>query len=503
MENKGKAQSKGFTRIGLFNLLLKASVAPISLLFSFLVARYLSSISIETFGIWQYIFVLVTGYFTIPADLFSSITSRYTAEGKKVGGILVINGIAGLVSSTLYLFLIPFFLRISNYTISSYFYFAILLIILTYIMRISSSIALGRSPRIVAIATVAFQLTRLVSGIFLMFYLNLSITGVILAYCIGYAIQIIFNLFFVNANLKIDFKVAFAAIRKSIVFIMNYVQLIIESTLTTIVVAIVGSAIPVSYFESALIISNIIYWAQASTDGLIVKLQESYDPRIIETALKLFFSTGSIFLLIVLVDGQRLLFVLRPEYIASFWALLILSTSNFIRSLYSIFYRAIYMRDETLAVEAKGEFKGYTAKLTRTNAIISTFGVSLAILLSYFLKNSGSISQVSPLLAVAISIALLINSLGMLFSSFSVSKKLYDFKFPKREAITSLVLCIISSIPFIGLTKAKALVELEIITELTLASMTIYIVLSYFLNPYARNLIKAIIREARNFKLGL
>lgn len=501
MQKSGNEKKVGYTRIGLFNLLFKASVAPISFLFSLLVARYLSSVSIETFGIWQYIFVLITGYFTIPADLFSSITSRYTAEGKKIGGILVLSGIVALTSSLLYVALVPFFMRISNYYESSYFYLATMIIILFYLMRITNAIAIGKSPRVTAISTVAFQLARLGVGVFLMFYFHLSITAVILAYSIGYAVQVLFNLFFVNANLKVDFKLALIAAKKSLVFAINYIQFIIESTLIAIIVALVNSAVPISYFESALIVSNIVYWAQASTDGLIVKLQESKDPKLIETAIKLFFATGSVFILIILADGQRLLYVLRPEYIASFWALLILSASNFIRALYSIFYRAIYMKDETLAVEAKGEFKGYTAKLTRSNVIISTFGVLIAIFLAYLVKDNGSIYSISPILAVIISLALLINSIGMLISSFIMSKKLYNFNFPLKESLISIILGIISSIPFIGLTKASTVVELEIMTELTLASLSIYVGLSYLLNPYARNLIRAIIREVKNLKI--
>ncbi|AWR97521.1 teichoic acid transporter [Acidianus sulfidivorans JP7] len=498
MENKSKEKNKtpGFVRIGLFNLLLKTSVAPISFLFSLLVVRYLSSISIETFGIWQYIFILVTGYFTIPGDLFSSITSRYSAEGKSVGGIIIINGIAGALSSLIYFFLIPVFVNISKYYVFSYFYLAILLIISIYLMKISNSIALAKSPRVTAISTVVFQLLRLGAGILLMFYYHLSIEAVILAYTIGYISQILFNLVFTNANLKIDFKVAFTAIRKSLVFIMNYIQLIIESTLTLIIVALVGSAIPVSYFESALIISNIIYWSQASTDGLILKLQESKDQKLIEIALELFFTLGGIFLLIIFVDGERLLYILRPDYIASIWALLVLSASNFVRALYSIFYRAIYMKDDTLAVESKGEFKGYTAKLTRNNVIISIFGVSSMVLLAYVVKNTSSnINVLAPLLAVIISSALLINSIGMLVSSFRISKELYNFKFPKAVAIISILLAIISSLPFIGLNKERTIPELEKMTELTLASIAIYVVLSYLFNPYARQLIKSGIKR--------
>ncbi len=493
-------KSSGFVRIGLFNLLIKTAVAPISFLFSFIAVRYLSSISIETFGVWQYIYVLITGYFTIPADLFSSITSRYSAEGKNVGGIIIINAISGSISSLVYFLLIPIFMHSANYNQSLYFYTAILLIVLIYLNRISGSIAIGKSPRLTAISASAFQIIRLISAIIMMFYLNLSINAVILAYSLGYVVQIFFNLAFVNARLGIDFKVAFSAVKKSIVFIMNYVQLMIEATLVWIVVFIVHSAVPISYFESALIISNLVGWSQAATDGLILKLQETRDPKLIETAVKFFFSAGGIFLLIIFVDGERLLYVLRPEYIASIYALIVLSFSTFVRSAYNIFYRAIYMADESLAVESKGEFKGYTAKLTTRNVIISIIGVSSSLFLIYLFRG-GNIYEISPILAVFISLALLVNSLGMFLSSYSLAKKIYNFNFPLKEVIISLLLSVVSSLPFIGLSKVRAIEQLIIMAELTSLALGLYIVLSYVFNPYARYLIRSIIREVKNFKL--
>ncbi|BDC19580.1 hypothetical protein HS5_24700 [Acidianus sp. HS-5] len=388
----------------------------------------------------------------------------------------------------------------AGYNQSLYFYTAILLIVLIYLNRISGSVAIGKSPRLTAISASGFQVARLISALVMMFYLNLSINAVIFAYSLGYVVQIAFNLGFVNARLGIDFKVALSAVKKSIVFIMNYVQLMIEATLVWVVVFIVNSAVPVSYFESALIISNLVGWSQAATDGLILKLQESKDPKLIETAIKFYFSVGGIFLLIIFVDGERLLYVLRPEYIASIYALIVLSFSTFVRSAYTIFYKAIYMADESLAVESKGEFKGHTARLTTRNVIISAIGVSSSLFLIYLLRG-GNIYKISPILAVFISLALLINSLGMFFSSYSMSKKIYNFNFPLKEVVISLLISIVSSLPFIGLSKVRAIEQLIIMAELTSLALGLYIVLSYILNPYARYLIHSIIREIKNFKL--
>lgn len=86
----------GLVRVGIYNLLIKLVIAPLSFAFSLLVVKYLSNppYGLEVFGTWQYIFTLIIGYFTIPADMFSLLTSRYSSEGRPVGGLLILNGVS-------------------------------------------------------------------------------------------------------------------------------------------------------------------------------------------------------------------------------------------------------------------------------------------------------------------------------------------------------------------------------------------------------------------------
>ncbi|AAK43323.1 Hypothetical protein SSO3228 [Saccharolobus solfataricus P2] len=202
-------------------------------------------------------YVFTIGYFTIPANLFSLITSRYSAERKNVGGIVIINLIAGISSSLVFALLVPYYISLTKLDVPIYFYSAISLIILTYLLTVTNSIAQGRTPKIVGISALIFQVLRLVSGIIFMFIFNLSILAVILAYSIGYLAQVLFNLFFIRANLKIDFKVAFSAVRKAVVYIANYIQYILEASIVWITLGIVNSDLVVAYFESAIIVSNI------------------------------------------------------------------------------------------------------------------------------------------------------------------------------------------------------------------------------------------------------
>jgi hypothetical protein len=146
------------------------------------------------------------------------------------------------------------------------------MIFMIYLYKASSSISTGRGPRVNAISALAFQLVRLSAGIYAMYLLRLSIEAVILAYSLGYLAQILINLLLVKANFSVDFKVATTAVKKSIVFIIPYIQYILEATLVWVAIFLVRDTVPASYFESAVIVSNLVVWSTASIGGLVNKL---------------------------------------------------------------------------------------------------------------------------------------------------------------------------------------------------------------------------------------
>ncbi|MCI2414248.1 MAG: teichoic acid transporter [Candidatus Aramenus sp.] len=500
-----QGRSAGIVRIGLFNLLLRLLISPLAFVFSLLIAKYLSSVSIETFGAWQSIYVLITGYFLVPADVLSTIASRYAAEGKKIGGIIVINALAGAIVLSVYFMIVPFISGFGGSEYEVYFYDAGILLFLYYVLDIAKAVSLGRSPRVSAIGNAAFQLVRLIAAVVFIYEFNLSILAVILAYSLGYLSQILTYVKFTKADFSVDLKVAIASIRKSVVFITSYIQGVIEASMVWISVYLLRSYDPVSYFESALIISNIVIWSSSASDGLFLKLAESKDPKVLETALKLFFAAGSLFLLLAMVDGLPLLYILRSDYISAFTSLIILSVSNFVRSIYGIFYRAIYMADVTLNVENTEELRGPTARLIRSNVLISAIGVALSSGIIYFLsKSSLSPGYGYPIVATVISVGLLVNSLGMVITSFLTAKKLYNFDFPVKETVIPLLATAVVSSLFLmwfsihGVPKLRTLEEIKDTLLISLAAGSIYLAINWTLNPYVKELAKRAIMRIKN-----
>ncbi|WP_409366396.1 hypothetical protein ACI49J_10535 [Metallosphaera sp. D4-4] len=486
----------GLVKIGIFSLALRLIGSPISFLFSLVVARYLSAISVETFGAWQFIFVLVTGYFTIPGDLLSNITSRYTAEGKPVGGILFIDMITAVISSVIYVVLVPYFVSISHYDEPIYFYLGVLLIFTIFFMKASNAISLGRGPRVNAIAALTFQLIRLMVAVYGLLILRLSIEAVILAYMLGYIAQIGINMFFVKANFRRDLHVAFMALRKSVIFMIPYIQYILEATLTWVAVFLVRNTVPVSYFESALIISNLVIWSTGAFSGLIPKLSETKDPSVIETSLKLFSLASSLFLLLALADGLPLLYLLRPEYVAAYISLIILSISNLLRGFFQIFYTSVYMNDQTLSVESREELKGHLARLAKRNSALSVIGTGIAIGLMGFLYLSHVTDP--AIYSASMSLGLLINSVAILVSAFQSSKELYNFHFPLPEVSVPVASSLVIGLffmfyPILPIHGSRFIQDVYIMAERAGLALIPFIVVNLALNKYSRQIVSGAI----------
>ncbi|QIW25129.1 hypothetical protein EWF20_13935 [Sulfolobus sp. S-194] len=486
-----KQQEIRLVYTGVRNLFLRIITSPLSFIFTYIVAKYLSSLpnGEVVFASWQSLYVLVLGYFTIPADIFSTLTSRYASENKPVGGILFFNLLFGAISATIYVFLVPYLVSAVNYPDYFAFYMASLLIVSFYIYRIVYAIARGKTPLVIGTITVAFQLIRLAIVLVAFYVFHLSILGVIYAYLAGYITQALLSSFRIKANLKFDIKTAIITVKKSIVTIIYYLQLILEATIVWLTIVILHNDIPIAYFESALIIANVVSWSYALYDGLIAKLGETKDPSIITTSLRLYFLISTLWLVVVISEGHALLFHIRRDYLTAIYALIVLSLSNYMRGIYSIFYYSIVMKDKALGLEeSENPFKGTTAKLNVTNITFSIIGILISVISVFILRSY------SPyIIAIGMSLGVLINSVWLLLTSYSISRKEYNFKVPKRDIIVSIFSGGLISFIFLQL---KFVSYINMIEYGLLASI-IYIGVNYLFSSYARNFIRSAIKELR------
>jgi len=480
---------------GVRNLTIRIITAPLSFIFTYLVAHYLSSLpnGEVVFASWQSLYVLVMGYFTIPADAFSLLSSRYASENKPVGGLIILNLVSGGIASLIYILLVPYLISSLHYVDYLAFYLVALIIISFYLYRISYSIVRGKTPLVIGTIALAFQIVRLVTVVIAFYIFHLSILGVVYAYFAGYLTQTLLSIPRIRANLKLDFKVAFATVKKSLATVIYYLQAILEATIVWITIILLHNDIPIAYFESALIIANVVTWSFSLYDGLIAKLAETKDPSIIVTSARMYSFLSTLWLTLVIIEGEPLLYHIRRDYLTAIYALIVLSTSNYLRGWYSIFYYSIVMIDKSLGLdEHENPFKGITAKLNFSNLLFSIIGILISVTAVYLLRNSPAY-----LIALGMTIGILINSIWMLKTSYSLSKREYNFKLPVKEIMASVVSAIITALLFMFLHFVS---YLDILVYGILAIL-VFVGMSYLINPYARLFIKALLRELRKIHI--
>jgi len=480
---------------GVRNLTLRIITAPLSFIFTYLVAHYLSSLpnGEVVFASWQSLYVLVMGYFTIPADTFSLLSSRYTSENRPIGGLILLNLTLGGIASLIYVLLVPYLISSLHYVDYLAFYSIALIIISFYLYRISYSIVRGKSPLVIGTTALAFQIVRLITVIVAFYVFHLAILGVVYSYFAGYLTQTLLSIPRIKANLKLDFKVAFATAKKSLATVIYYLQYILEATIVWITIILLHNDIPIAYFESALIISNVMTWSFSLYDGLIAKLSETKDPGIIVTSAKMYSFLSTLWLALVIVEGNPLLYHIRRDYLGAIYALVILSISNYLRGWYSIFYYSIVMKDKSLGLdEYENPFKGLTAKLNFSNLLFSVIGIFLSVIAVYLLRYSPAY-----LIALGMTIGILINSIWMVKSSYSISKSEYNFKLPKRELISSVLSAIVTILPFMFIH----FVSYTDMVVYAVLAVFIFVGVSYLINPYARSFIKALLKDLRKIHI--
>ncbi|BCU66578.1 hypothetical protein HS7_00150 [Sulfolobales archaeon HS-7] len=490
-----KIDKNSLTFVGISNFLLRFSTSPLSFLFSVFVAKVLSA-PIEgklIFGSWQLIYVTATGYFAVYGDTLSVITSRYAAEGRKVGGIFLINLGIGAAASLIYSAIVPFLMHASGYYEPIYFYSGVIMIFSYYAWRSVNAISTGRTPFEVGVGNAIFQVARIVAGVVLLLFLHQLILGVVLAYAIGYASQSVYNLFYVKSSLILDLKIAWEAMRKSVIFIGDYSQIMIENGVSLFATFLLTS-IPNSYFESALIIANIASYAITSYTGLVNKLVTEGNPsQIVFQSLRLYALTGGLALAIIGGGGYEILRYLRPDYVEAVYGMLILAAAYYLKGIFRLFYFSITVLDEKLGVGSREELRGLTALTVKNNLMLTLLGTGISFGVMYVMFRLYPITMPNfyALFTVTMSIGILLNAIGTSLNSRNILRKRISFNFPKREFAFSLLSAVLASVITFSLIKEPKLlyVALSVIT-----SAVIYLVFVYLTIPYVRHIVSRTLR---------
>lgn len=476
--------------VGLLNFALRVGTSPLSFITLIIISKFLSRgpSGLTVFGAWQIVFTLVTGYFALPATLLTVLESRYAAEERPVGGIVMLNLILGVVSSLIYSLLVPFLMERGHYYQPVYFYSGVLMIMSYYVYLSISALALGRTPIQSAIGSAIFQIVRFIFAVILVVYLNSLVLGAVMAYSFGYIAQALYNISFLRGNLSLDFAIAWEALKRSVVFIVDFMQQVLESSVSLLAVALI-SLVPNSYFESAVVVANIATWPTSASAGLVRTLTKERNAEALESVLKVYFLSSGAALAIIWGEGYQVLSYLRPDYTQAMLASVILSIAFFLKGLFRIFYNSIVVLDETMSVGGSGYVKGITGRLLRSNVIISGVSMLVTSLVMYFFTVYHGLPQFYQVFTAVMVAPILANSVVMTILSMRTLKGKLNFVLPLEELLFSILSSIASGIVAVLLFHQDR--PLQIIEGISVA-IAVYITLEVAISPFARRVSKTL-----------
>jgi len=385
-----------------------------------------------------------------------------------MGGVIILQLIFAGISTT-----ISFLLG---------FYVVAPMILSYYVLKTILAITQGTKPILVNLSNIAFQVGRITVAAILLYIFNLSIIGPSIAYTVGYILQSIFAIKNVKANLKIDFNIALKTLKNSIVVIFERLQYIIEGTMVLFLFYIGGFSL-VAYYEAAIVVASVASISSSAGVG-ITKFAITENEARIYDLIKLVIGIIGLVTVGVITGASFLVHLVREVYSSIIPAVYILTIVTSLRVFYSVLYGYLIAIDEKLSIEKSDPFRSITGGVLKKNMIFSAIITVITMITIVELKIENNILQT----VIIASVPLLLTSIYMIISVYRAIRRISKFRLPVRESLTILLVTSIVSAIFVTFLNTPSLIP-------PLLSLTIYLLIIYFINNFYRSIIDNIFKK--------
>lgn len=493
----------GVLRTGVKALIGRGIAAPLALAFNLLLVK---SLTISQFAAWQLGFVIITTYLVIPNTVTRPLLSRYSASKENSAPVILLNVIFCIAMTLAYItFIVNLIYQTSNVD-----YQSLLLMFLLIPSYYADSIIL---PIVSSIAPIKFgdtltifQVTRLVSGVILIYLLGLHVLGATLSYSIAYTSIGLYA--YRNVRGKLVFRISrefFKEVRedlvKSIAFVNNIASGVIQNLYIPTIASILGSSLFIAYVEATTILTNPISWTSYLTVSLIPLLVKDKSPIHIEKGISITSLVSLWMLSNYLVLSLQFLKFLRGEYITPQTSsllpeiLIIIAITSVLNSISQIFNKIFIASDEALKRDSKSSiFKSKVMKVNNINLMV--FLISYLLLMSLIvIFNIRESIEVSYL----VSIFSLVTS-GIIMVIYGIlSRKLITFSVPWRTLLSHLLsLFVSSSISYeIGLKFFMNMRTIYYILIIGSICSVIFFAIAILTDPFTRSIAKKGVEEIK------
>ncbi|MBS7655907.1 hypothetical protein KEJ50_05340 [Candidatus Bathyarchaeota archaeon] len=468
------------------------------LIFVALVTR---NLSVNEFGIWQYL-TLILSYVVFPSALIPYWVTRFYARGSPVAKASIIsNMIVSLPFFTIFLISAPLASTIIK-TNLSLFYLISIQIFLVYLSTSLEALALAKKPHLLGYETIAFESAKIALALILFTILKLGLKGAIATIILAYLTQCLTLTFFLRRELIKEKGFDWRILRKwfSNIWLplFNAFPTFIGSLDLFVLAALTKSAFSLAFYKVASSVATVISYSSTTTIALYPNLLKGGEKKDVEETLKFFLmfavpmSFGAIFL------AKPILHIFKPEYEAAALLLIFMAPQYFLKSLTHIFGNVIIGVERVDEKEAslKDILKSRLFKWPLLNYFRNGVAIILTYILVFFALNHFS-SSLPLYAAFSCLLANIAADIFLFIKAYSNAVKAASFNFPLNKLLKCCSASIIMIIPLKVLNPVKSL---ETIFAIAVGSI-IYFLCLFLIDFESKTLFKKIFTYVKKFNL--
>ena len=472
------------------------------LIFTLIVTRQLTQ---EEFGMWGLIGSLIS-YVLIFRPIVAFWSTRETARGIESGRTAFLStGIFGPIAIVIYLLIAYLFGNQIGVDLNILL-FAAILIPGEYVRGALIGISHGFRPQNEEFGIAAFEFSKIILALILIFYFDLGLTGAIIVVTISTLVSVI--VLFIRTFEKIKGKFKKENLKKWLKLfwlpIYPNISQIISASDIAVFTIITGSVYGIAYWSAAMTVSRIVNHSIKMGKGVYPKLLQSGKKEYFQENMTLVFYFAFPLCAMSFVFAKPALFALNPLYGIALPIVIFLVPMIFLRMLNQLFAQALGGM-EKVDVKENATFRDYLKSklfylptlrnIQRVGYLASLIGVLLLV-------SSFTTSQVE--LVIFWSMVALITQIPLSFFLYRMIKVELSFKLAHRNIIKYFIV----SVLVFGLTsllmeqyleyKESIFEFLPEFLKFVVFGAVSYLILTYLIDSKTKKLFKSVIKEIKS-----
>jgi len=441
----------------------------------------------------------VQNYFVLLAGIVPFWTTRFVARehagAAKTG--LVANIVISVVSTSIYLILLPFILPALGVSAYATVYAVMSIEILElYTLSVLQAILYAKQPQTIGYGILVYEVCKVILGLFLIIQLQLGLLGTVSSMVGAYLIQILFFFKLTAEEISGSFRWAYLKewLKASPINLYSVVGTIIPSF--SLILLFMFSETARSYYLAASTIAAVIGYSIYLALGLYPKLLSKTNIADVSTSLKMVLMLAIPMTVGVIMLSDSYIIIQKPNLADGSLVLSVLAMSVLSTSLYWVF-DTIVTGTEKIDEKAKIAFRQLLkTRLFQTYTL--PYIASAIVIPTTFFVLSPNIAK-TPLEATTyVAIITMIANLGTLLCKYIISHKCLAFKFPWKSVAKYVIASIVMATPFFIIPHPTKLSSTLLLTGV---GGIVYFVTLAAIDQETRRAMKSIRREVA-FKLG-